>query len=459
MNYGTIVCIKAGQSLPKEMKDELLKYNKTAFSYACANGAFVEIAHFNGDSLNLKDQLDVLLDTYEGNEIFLHFANLDEDLSESDQQPFVIIRNDKNEPILVVMAEGDFIGFDTPESSHTNEYHMIQQFLDEQIKAVFQIAKEDTASMMNMLSTKRYRDIFSNTCVPRGCMSLIGAVGEPITITKGNKFGGSFDWGYTSRVFGYAESAAPETNNEGDTVEKLPEGGTPIEETNLERRIREKKEAADLAARTSQVGNTTVIKASVPTVNKKTDNEKTGSEEPVFYPNSKCKDKELKNWYSIHMGFVPPNWNDKPGIRRSQLKATSALRQAKTATEMESSSTPKNIATNNQVTDEVLPVISAAEKKTVQEIFSKGGDLYYPADTIQSKEGELEKFTVANKIEIRDLLRGTPNLYKMLCKDAQIGMCVINELRHIIVKARPTLLAKMPEEKVQQTLERKAATK
>lgn len=442
MNTGTVAVVRKDKTLPSEMQTKLIGAHKSGFGFAASEDGeitteTISAINKDGKEVDLALTLSGVEESFKTCTRIYHFSNAPD--GTQDTQPFSIIK-DGNDDILVAVAEGDFPGYAKADSSHSNAYHMVNDYLSEVCKEVYQEADEDVDKMMTTFETPRFRKSMLGILSPRGVITLIGACDKDPTILSVNQDGAQFDWGYLSNTPGFrAEEPEP-------VIEPVQK---PVGELSAKEKYLAKKEAA--AAGTSSAA-ATGPKIPQPEIVGKLGDKPKKDEEFVKIDsrllnsgNRRALKRYLKNNFRLPEGNLPQDWETKELWPVSMLKPGSALKPftksfadaaaiLKAQPEMEEPS----------VITSVPPITPPGQKKAYLDLLKDPSNSHESGD-IMSFERKYPTFTEDTNTSIEEaLLLRFESYRKMGRENLQSLCCLTNTLRFELLRLRPELLKVKP---------------
>lgn len=432
-NGGTIIEVKAGESLPNKFLDLVLKEHTTEFGYAAQSGGKVELYHDDIAGMDVRECLydsktgkSGICDVYADDTIIFQFRSSKDALDEADHQPFPVITDADDNTLLAVMLEGDF-SMCAPEApdGKSNEYHALHDFIAPQILEIYENNKNGLAQTVEHLRGAAFRKVMEDILEPRGVITILGGVGEPVTIAR-NELGKKYKWGYTSRTLGYEEGAStkPKTNQE----------------------LIKERIAAAKAAATGEVPEkpVTVPENNPPKVEE--DKPMTvvppNAGEAVHFPPAGCEGKQRRKWYETHLGYLPPKFEQCPGIPTHKLHAKSSLRTVVTLKDIGPKLEEKKEEEkkqNNGVTERSIPVVGPGELKNIMQFIKDGKMVKYTKEVLQEKESEHPFFSDRMGEPIEDIIQWSFHTYDTKLSHHALA-CLCHELRFRLIEANPSLL-------------------
>ena len=385
MPKGVIILRRRNKELPEPYLDRVLEHNKSAVGAAFADRGELLLSSVANTTVDKIKKTALETDkAFRDYPLLFSFFNHTSALLDEDKQPHVLLRNDKNDPIVAAFLEGDFSNMEQADSSHSDEYEAVQELIIPKFEKMFKEAGGKVDQFMGMLQDKLVKREMQ-TLFNKGSITIIACTGEIVTFAKGsdNK---EFPWGWTTNSYGYERPTAeelkkPEPKSAAQSkLDKIKAALADVEDEDEDEDTEEDEAAqgavaADVAAKSEAAPKTSKISDS--------------DYEIVMLapPASETSNNRIKKWYRKHYGSTPNNWSDKPAVPVRRLRAKGEAPKppvevaGKTDTRIPVEATkPKDTsvqhipsaaadAKSEQVTDEVLPVIPPREKKWVNDTF------------------------------------------------------------------------------------------
>lgn len=241
----------------------------------------------------------------------LYFYNTKDKLTLESEQPFIFVKDDKGEPVLCGVMEGDYFSRekDTP---HTEEYHVAKTLAPHLQKTFDKIAKGDIDAFDAELDDKDLLALIDQLSGNRGVTVLMSRTSKTIWIEKGNEeLAGEYPWGRVSNSLGFVEKSATEV------IEKKDEAPA-----------RTGRFGKSKTTPAIQIASTEGVKQEGKTIADQLDKDKTKTDTKLEAPRPKCKPAThevkkgkdyLRNWYKLNWagweanGEKPPE-NYKDGV-------------------------------------------------------------------------------------------------------------------------------------------------
>lgn len=208
MFSSVIVYKAAGQQVPEQYLKKVLDLNKSCYAYASADKENGVVALCNEPAEATLENIMELQFENKAEDLCMQFGNSQgQPVQPEDLQPFVLISDDGS-PVLVAFLEGDFTGHHKTGSSHTNEYHFVNNFLLDQIGNIYEKADSDLAKTVSFFEDEKNQPQFTNEFGERGMLLLLSSTGDMQAVAKGND-ARQFDWGFTSNGYGMFDGEYP----------------------------------------------------------------------------------------------------------------------------------------------------------------------------------------------------------------------------------------------------------
>lgn len=197
MSKGIIVERAANEELPKEFLEHMHKKFPSSWGYACVLDGKLQVgSNLNVDVETIKDTLEAC------NDLTVTF-HLGEGVEHKDDpQPFQILRNDDDTPLLVCFAEGDFEDY-ADATGHTAEYHFVTDWLTPHITSIYELSGKDLAKLETYLKSENFAKTLSKEYGDRGVITFVSPNGSG-TLATNDEYT-EFKWGWASQSPGYKE--------------------------------------------------------------------------------------------------------------------------------------------------------------------------------------------------------------------------------------------------------------
>lgn len=162
------------------------------------------------DKLPPLEEMLKSLEDDKANLQLLYFANTKTKLTEESEQPFIIIRDEQKDPVLVGFIEGDYFTKQHAESVHTDEYHAYNDILGPQLNKIYnKMCDGDLAKLEEELDDDATVNMICSLAGARGVIMLQSLSDKTFRYAKGNDdLEGDFPWGWVSQKLGFEEKSS-----------------------------------------------------------------------------------------------------------------------------------------------------------------------------------------------------------------------------------------------------------
>lgn len=207
--YTSSLCyVRANEVIPPTLMHKLLSENRSAIGFCVRTEKGLDIEKFDevGKSTvdeNFKIFNGIVNNTKKYDRLFC-FHSFPEKFESAEVQPYAIIKDSKGNAIVVVSAEGDFIGYGV-DGLHSEAYGVLHDYLGPKIEAMYELLGNDPGKLDKYLRSKTFKDDLGKVYGHRAVFEFMPANGEPYTHGK-NEIGLEAGWGRSSNVYGYSES-------------------------------------------------------------------------------------------------------------------------------------------------------------------------------------------------------------------------------------------------------------
>lgn len=309
MHSGAIVIKKADQLVPEELFKKVLTENKS-----CYGAATIAEGMIGSGAVPKTGTIEELMKSQLENKdipVVFFFGNFPAGFAKEDMQPYVLLRNAEQEPIVVAFLEGNFPGFEKTDSAHAAEYYVVIDELIPKFQSYFEMVGEDLDKLTKQFEGVMIKKDMDRLIGERGVITLLAANGK-ISTFEDNSEGNDFSWGWASKTYGY--NGAPVAVKEKEVVSETGLGSF---------RPGNKK----VVARQGDAPAVKPVEVPKPVVETKPDAPKAPVEAPktdtaipagvaitVKCPDNVHAKNAIKDYYRTRLGFVPENWKQKPSI-------------------------------------------------------------------------------------------------------------------------------------------------
>ena len=454
MSYqGNIVIVDQGKTIDGETLQQLLAKYKTCVGVAACdgeNGIVIMPAHSKTHDMEdvVKQTTEIL---GESTPIVMHFLDYpDGEVHENDVQPFVILHGIKGAD-LVAFLEGEFPGYNKPESAHSDAYHAFEDYLKDEIQRIhINEGKGDIDKTLAILEGAAFRKNLRNLMIPRGAIVLLCSNGKILQFQK-NDEELKTDWGWISNSGAIDE----EENGEEDKKEQEAPVETPklSRMALLQQKLRLKSEpgraAEKVVVETPKDDDTTDGKddealhekaetaTRIPATNAELLKQDAPPPENVPVP-ARLSGRARKKWIKRHFNVFPSDWESVSELPYQSLRPNSDLRAQKSFAGLK-----EKLQEGPAVRVDALPVIPPKELEQLLNKFlpsTKGTD---PAKIVDI-EKESDSFFERTDKSLEDVVLWDSDTRFRLCNEHPYAAAVLlGNCFQRILQDNPDMLKKL----------------
>lgn len=408
MAKGTIVVKLKGQRIPLEMIAAACK-DATQFGYAYVSDGEITSDNLSEcpDPKELFEAQDEILDQM----VVYGFMKYPEGTIQEDEQPWLLLFNDKNDPIVAAFLEGDFSSVMVTDSSHVDAYHLAHDKISPKLKLYYKAAKKDLAALNECIRDDDFRKECAEFFVGGGSATVLVAQGSIHSLEYPPDRLQKFEWGWTNDTCGWSNKPKEETK---------PEAKSDDIKARMRAKFAKKQTVSDKEANakmdTSGTGG--VLAADKPTDKAvpKTYQEILKKMPAQHPPKDASSNQDLKAWYRSYAGYVPETWKARPAVWSKQQQTEAKLEFARltgnvpqVSKEQLKDTTAHNLPDTETATD-ILSAISNGTIRHIGEFRNKFLDKNSQAipDPNEAKEGD--RTTALQRLGLTswNQLRGLP---------------------------------------------------
>lgn len=195
--------------VPEDYLKKVVANYHTSYGAVCADDGKLLISHhadaptFEALQLWNEEQEDVTL--------LMTFSNSEKPLNDADLQPFITLRDAKDNPMVACCLSGDFSTAEDSGSERTNAALSMDDLIQPQLAEVWDKVSGDIDKLFEHMRNEGFRKrLFGGT--KNGFLTLFGANGKVAHIMKGdyehNKLTGQ-KWGWSSYDLGKIQTVKP----------------------------------------------------------------------------------------------------------------------------------------------------------------------------------------------------------------------------------------------------------
>lgn len=198
-----IVFKNKGQIVPEDFWDKALPMYGKAASVALIEKDLI-VFPFEEGEINLEN-MQGLCEAHKDKALMFFMADYETGFQKDSLQPFVLISNKDNKPVLTVTMQGAFNQYEQPKGSHSNSFYAAQEFLIPELLDYYEgKCNNKIDSLMQLIrEDKRLRTKLEGLLSPSGILCFLANTGETVTI-QNNRNVANFDFGWSTNSCGYA---------------------------------------------------------------------------------------------------------------------------------------------------------------------------------------------------------------------------------------------------------------
>jgi len=437
MSMGKIIYKKKGELVPDQLLEKLFHGKPTLVDLCMVDQGALQFAH--PDNVDNMEEFKRIMEVFKDYATICFFG-YDAEYLTDDRQPFVLVRNSKDQPVLAVCMQGDFSPYHDEKSAHSDEFHALNKYFRPKLQKIFSLCKEDIPQFLDELRDPVLVDELSTkTFLNQGSIEVLSITGEVFSFVRDDKRK-EFKWGFTSDTLGHDESEYPE-KTKGGLAAAL--SGLPGFKSKAKTEAPKAKPEPETP---QEVMKPPVVPAEV-------------KEELIFPPaeiQSGSKN-QIRAWYNEMFGFCPDNYKRSPGVLSSRLKKKGPIKALSDIARNVPTSVTIPAAQDAKETMVDIPVIPAEKKKQIEKNFLESKTISklladqtpFDPKSILEQEGKYSTFCENFGLKTEDTFKWGLASYRELCRrwPDETGILISN-LIFTIVKERSGKPAKTSTEDV-----------
>lgn len=207
MYEGVTVVKNKNEIVPDDVLSKCLEKNKSFFGLArAAEGKLIIVRQkFSPESTPLTvEDLNKIQNNpeYKSEQLVMFFGNADL-VGEPDMQPFVLLEDSDNDPILAMFMDGNFEEFKKTGSARPPEVFAFEEYFKPKLKKLGLYHDFDLNKIMDEIkSSDTSRDYVKTMCGNRGSISFLSGNGRVISLSvKGDVSSKKTSWGWISDTY------------------------------------------------------------------------------------------------------------------------------------------------------------------------------------------------------------------------------------------------------------------
>jgi hypothetical protein len=197
------------QVAPLELIQKIREQNPSAQGMAYAvKGSFEVLPEKSLEPLTADEYFSLRSDTKQIGKIVTWWANdQKEGFDELDVQPFNLLVNEADKPVLVMFAEGDFSPLAKAKDPHTDEYRLHLEV----VKMVNELVEQNDGDIGKVLAGMQgsmFGKLLDSFSIGRGVITFLAGDGTIFSRVRGNDRGMEAEWGSVSDAYGWRPASA-----------------------------------------------------------------------------------------------------------------------------------------------------------------------------------------------------------------------------------------------------------
>lgn len=196
-----MLAVKQAKSLiPEAYVSKILEAYPTCVGWGYVKDGELQPIIVN-DSIPLKEFLEAQEELKEQAVVFA-FGKSDQKFMDDDIQPFISIEDEKKVAKLLSFIDGDFSGFEKPQSSHSSAFFAANEYLTP--KLIKLAEGTDYKKALEALKDMMTRKEILTMCVGgKGTIIFLSEDGDLVEFTDKHTTRGKYPWGWTTNTLGY----------------------------------------------------------------------------------------------------------------------------------------------------------------------------------------------------------------------------------------------------------------
>lgn len=197
---GTILQRKAGLLIPESVIKLLLEKNPTFVSSSTVQDGKMDI-----DGQMTPELGDVMTaqELLKAQDQLLFLGNYPDQFPEDSANPFVVLYDNNNNPILLMYTDGDFSNYHEEKSAHSPDFFAFQKYFKPRIDKWLKKSGNKLSSVVEELKDADVQEDIRNSFVGRAMVVFHSITGDIIPIQNKNADFLQADWGYASNGYGW----------------------------------------------------------------------------------------------------------------------------------------------------------------------------------------------------------------------------------------------------------------
>lgn len=205
----SLAFIKANDTLPAALLLKLLSENRSFVGLAVRESTGITVEKFDDiddDTIekHVKEFSGILDSTKKFDRLFC-FGNCPEEWDGAEVQPWVILKDSKDKPLLVIAVEGDLPDH-TGDGKTSEPWNYVREILGPKVEEMYSLLGNDPTKLITWLKSSGFKKDLEAATGHRVILEVLPATGDAFMVGK-NEIGIESSWGRVSNAYGYTDSA------------------------------------------------------------------------------------------------------------------------------------------------------------------------------------------------------------------------------------------------------------
>lgn len=210
-----VILIKhAGHIIPRPMVERMLKLHTSFLGTAMPIPAHEDnAAEFLVEHMTDLPTVDEFMEVQEANKDLLSgvfFGEAKDGVNAEDYQPFTLVADANNKPLVTAMVEGEYYQEKHKDSKFSGEYHMVNDILIPSVMDLWENCGGELPKLIEKMKRPVFKAIVDSQSINRGVVVVITQDGQVLKFEKGNTLGATFNEFWASNKLGYEEKSSQE---------------------------------------------------------------------------------------------------------------------------------------------------------------------------------------------------------------------------------------------------------
>lgn len=196
--------------IPAELWELVLKNNTSGLGVVAATMDKTAVQIQSGVGKPQLVELETFQKEYLDRAVLFYLYEATDDFKVEDIQPYIILNDNKENPLLAVLLNGAFERH-VENNGHTPEFNAAFEYLQDRMEGLYAIARGDLAKMLDLMRAKNFRKEVLNVIGEGNSITMMAANGEIVSYGPVEEVV-KYPWGWSTNYYGFGEKkieAAP----------------------------------------------------------------------------------------------------------------------------------------------------------------------------------------------------------------------------------------------------------